>query len=276
VVLHDVEAWFSSNGIKIRCTRFDLILNNFQQMVRTSADDYIKKRGFEDYFYTALGAIAFVDIYRGFSTYSGSLPKKKIEESLSGPLIPREEILGDKNVNPRNTFFELEIASRLMRSGFKVTGFNDINLKFEQYRFVVECKRLLSKSNIEYNIKYAYAQLSKKLLNVNDRGIIALTFDRSYSLNDKLLESGNTKDINAKLNQIGDIFIRDNAHVWNNFLNLRVIGIILFINFGAVYQDSKVLYSQQTCLIALRSDIQVADKELLLRFGNMINDSYNK
>lgn len=273
--IQEVDAWFKNNSINTKSTRFEIILDNLDQITKTSINDFIKKYGFEIYFYTALSAITFIDIFKGFSIYKGSLPKKKLNECLSGPLIPSDEILGDANVNPRNTFFELEIASRMMLCGFKVNGFDDVNLNFEKYKFFIECKRLLSKSNITYNIENAYDQLSKKLSNTNDRGIIALAFDRSYSLNDKLLDSNNFNDINYKLNQIGDVFIRDNAHVWNAFLNLKVIGILLFITFGTVYKEYKILYSNQMCLISLRSDIQVFDKNLLLRLAKIINKICN-
>jgi hypothetical protein len=271
--LIEVDAWFRKNSINIKSTRFEIILDNLNRITKTSIDDFIKKDGFENYFFTALSAITFIDIFRGLSTYKGSLPKKKLIECLSGPLIPSEEILGDANVNPRNTFFELEIASRMMRCGFKVNGFDDVNLVFEKHKIFIECKRLLSKSNITHNIRHAYDQLSKKISNKNDRGIIALAIDRSYRLNDKLLDSHNSGDIGRNLNKIGDLFIKDYTHVWNAFLNLKVIGILLFINFGTVFKKTKILYSNQMCFISLRSDIQISDRNVLQRFAKKVDDN---
>lgn len=282
--LQKVKSWFDQIKITTEGTRFEDILNNFINIVKykqeSSVNDYIKDYGFENYFYSALDALAFIDVYKGLSHYKGSLPKKKLKESLSGPLIPRNEILGDKNVNSRNTFFELEVASKLMLNDIQVIGFDDVNCNFENYRFFFECKRLLSKSNIESNINYAYTQLSRKLKNQNDRGIIALTFDKAYGFEGMLLDTSNFNDIEKKLNELGNIFIKENYPIWRSFNNKQIIGIILFIKFGTVYDKSKILKTEQTCVISLQSDIQINDKELLFRFSKVISKDlqplYNK
>ncbi len=271
--LTEVEKWLIDIKISITGTRFEEILNYFKLIVKykqeTSIENFIKIYGFEIYLYTMNDAISFIDIYKGFSIKKGSLPIKKIRECIKGPLIPRNEILGDANVNSRNIFFELELCSKMIRNGISITGFNDININFEFYNIFIECKRLLSLSNISNNIKIAYEQLSKKLLHKNDRGIIALTFDKAFNLDDKCYEASSLNDIDIQLNNFGNIFMKNHSHCWNSFLNIKIIGIILLIKFPAIF-DGKIINSQQLCVISLRSDTNVSDKNLLHRFAEKL------
>lgn len=274
--LHEASTWFHKHNIDTNATRFELILNNFGKITsffkESSINEYINNYGFENYFFSLIDAISFIDVYNGLNKYKGSLPKSKIRESLRGPLIPNDEILGNANVNSRNYFFELEVASKLLLAGIKVNGFNDVNVMFEKNKIFIECKRLLTKSNIGHNISYAFTQLSRKLSDKTDKGIIALSFDKAYNFDDKLLATDSIDEIQRRLNDIGNIFIKDYSHLWINCDNVKIIGIILFITFGTVFDKTKILKTEQTCIISLRSDTHVEDKELLYRFYGILRN----
>lgn len=222
--LTEVKNWLIKIGINVEGTRFDEIYNNLALFVefkeKCSIKCFIDRYGFESYLYTAIDSVSFIDIYKAFSSLKGSIPVKKIRESLNGPFLPREEIPGDANVNSRNYFFELELASKLILKGIKVEGFDDIIFNFELHKFHIECKRLISGKRVPENIQIAYDQLSKKMSNSNERGIIAFCFDKVFNLDDKIYTAKNFQDISSQLNQVGNRFRVKYSDYWNKLLNI--------------------------------------------------------
>lgn len=195
--LKEVQSWLGSLEIDTAGTRLEEIINNLEWIIErynrdpaggiSSKPDEID---IEKFWYCMTDAYSFIDVYGALKTLkSHLLPRRKLKEALSGPLLPRAEAPGTENVNSRNIFFELELAARLMRRGIRVTGFEDVQFSFEGYPFCVQCKRLLSKANMKHNIDKAYDQVKKALSDHNNaRGVIALSIEKLWKIDGLVLD----------------------------------------------------------------------------------------
>ena len=171
------------------------------------------------------------------------MPRRKLKEALSGPLLSRNEVPDTENVNSRNIFFELDLAARLMNQGIKVTGFEDVQFDYEGYTFCVQCKRLLSEANIKHNIAKAYDQVQKALsVHKKTRGIIALSIEKLWKIDGLVLDVQSPAEAGMRISHDLDKFRREHSHLWDGFLNINVVGIILSFKCLA-FPNQKGLHS---------------------------------
>lgn len=276
--LAGVRYWLISNKIKLENSRFEQIYNNFIEIIEYSnqkkINEYVKLYGFDTYLYSSLDAFSYIEIYRALSKQT-NLPQKKLRDKLNeiikGPFLPKDENPLISNVNSRNIFFELELASILLKKGISITDLDDIQFQYDFYNFHIDCKRLISRDKIEYNIKKAYNQLKGKLNNSNDRGIIALCLDKLPKIDDKVFPTNNPNEIQKQLNLIGDIFRNNHQSIWEKFINTKIISVFLFIKFISILNDEKILYSWQIDLIPLcENKLQINEFNLLKRLAESL------
>ena len=159
------------------------------------------------------------------------LPRSKLRTILEGPLFPSEEQPGDESVNARNVFTELELAADFSEKGIQPTGFDDLQFEFESVRFSVQCKRLHSPRRIEDNILSAYAQLQRNLATDQDRGFIGLSVERVLGIDDKILRLEPGHDLSAIVSDLINEFRRAHQSIWLNFIDTRVVGILVIVRF---------------------------------------------
>jgi len=231
--LGEAQSWLKWLNIKTENTRFEEIIQNVQRI----NDKFIKDPSsvisgdidIETFWYSLTDAYSIIKVYESMkSLKSDKIPRKKLKDSLHGPLLPNEEVPSKGNVNSRNLFFELELAANLMKSNISVIGFEDVTFAFEGYRFCVQCKRLLSKNNIAHNIKHAYDQLNKPLSEDEKcRGIIALSIEKLFDIDELVLDVENTEQAEELVNKTLDNFRKQYDCYWKNFLNIRFICVIL-------------------------------------------------
>ena len=143
------EAWFRSLRLPISGNRFSQILSN----VRFVSDHYNKpslqsilgNRPVAELWISVLDGFDFVDIHRRFRNLNNSqLPRRRLREILSGPLLPHAEDLNGSTIHARSALFELEFAARMQARGVTITGFDDIQFKMQGLTVNVQCKRPLS------------------------------------------------------------------------------------------------------------------------------------
>ncbi len=279
--LIETRSWLISNKVNLTDSRFDEIYNNFLEIIEYSKtnkiNEYIEKHDFVTYLYSLLDAYSFIEIYESFSKQL-MIPKKrirvKLNEIVKGPFLLKDENALVSNVNSRNTLFELELASAFIKKGIAVIDLDDVQLEYESYKIHIECKRLISKDRIEYNIEKAYEQLQNKLDGNNDRGIIALCLEKLPKIDDKYYSADDRKDILKQLSLIGDIFRNNYEHIWKKFINIKIISIILYIKFVSIMKNKQLLNCWQVDLIPLcEKNLQLNDYNLLIRLYEQLQYS---
>lgn len=273
--LSEVKNWLASLGIRTEGTRFDEIYRNVSNIVEYKKNrtikEFIEDHGFETYLYALNDSLTFIDIYKAFSTIKYSMPVNKLRSAIGGPFIPNDEDAASENVNHRNTLFELQIASILLSKGLEIDKFDDVIFQFENIKFFIECKRLSSTKRVGENIEMAYKQLTKKMNNQNERGIIALSIEKIFDLHDKLYEASSIEQLHKQLSLVGDIFRTKYGLYWEKFMNIKIIGIFLAIRFPAILNNSKIINSRIIDCISLRSDLQKSDRDILYRLVSLLN-----
>lgn len=236
-----VEAWLNSKGILTANTRFEKIKDNVKAIhdsfVANSLDSLIAEKGNEELWFSLLEATPFESIYKAFKELKDhEIPKRKLRDILSGPFLPKEEESGTSSVNNRSFLFELELASKLKLKGINVTGFNDVKFEFESVNFTIECKRIFSDKTVKANIEKAYEQLKKQMSSdEKKRGIIALSIEKVFQT-DHLYFEATEAETEKRVNQYIDSFIKDNKQYWEKIIDIRIIGIFIFLKFIVIIE----------------------------------------
>jgi len=129
---------------------------------------------------TALNEAVSLNLIReAFSSLNQNhLPIKQLKKAISGTYHSVDESGLDSSNHARNILFELETASYLkLHRGLNLTNeFNDVNFDVLNCKVSIQCKRLLTFSNLEDQFKKAVSQLietNKIIDNHNSFGLIA-------------------------------------------------------------------------------------------------------
>ena len=274
--LLDTEKWLNSKGIETKETRFEKILENVKTINESfksnTIDSMIKEKGNEVLWFSLLEAAPFELICKSFKNLKDhEIPRKKLKDILGGPFLPKEEEIGDSNVNTRNYLFELELAAKLKSKGINIIGFDDVKFEFESIDFIIECKRIFSDKTVKPNVEKAYEQL-KKQMNENKRGIIALSVEKIYKT-DHLYFEATEAETEIKINQIIDSFIKENRKYWGNFIDIRIIGIFIVLKFIVIIKPRQLLTSGfQLAVLPLCTpkNLQYSDYDRLMALGNKL------
>lgn len=121
----------------------------------------------------------------------------KLRTVFKGPLLMIDE---DENSNMgRNTLFELDLFSRLIKNGYKARLHHDhpdISFQVEEREYVIECKRIYKPETLVKNARVAVSQLTTYSLEepkpegIYARyGIVAISLSRYIHTGDKLFEA---------------------------------------------------------------------------------------
>lgn len=249
--IHDglvqAKSWLNSIGVKTDGTRFDKIIANVDLMNKhfknKTLESLIDTKGNEELWFSLLESHAFVDIYEAFKDLKDDkLPRKKLQDVLDGPFLPREEVKGDANVNNRNFLFELELAARFKKQGVLPTGFEDIKFTYNEHNFNIQCKRIFSKKRVKDNIAGAYKQLQQQMTAVSgERGIIAISIEKIFETDRLILLVDTPEAIDPKIDKIFNSFRMDNSTYWEKFIDPRIVGIFVVLKFIIEIQNIRLL-----------------------------------
>lgn len=115
--------------------------------------------------------------------------RKKLEVILTGPPLPITENASSTNA-PRNTLFELYLASRLAAGGLPVElgEHPDLTCRIGEIEVLIECKRPYSPAGVEGAIKEASHQLTRELESRQRAsfGVIAISVSKVLNPGDLL------------------------------------------------------------------------------------------
>jgi hypothetical protein len=197
-------------------------------------------------YYSLTECTAIIFIYEAFKGIDQDhLPKNKLRMMLGGPPFPSDEILGNANVNPRNTLFEIELAARFIKAGFKVNDFQDINFDFQEFRINVECKRPHTKRSITENIEKGCDQLLKKnpTFGRTSKNIIAISVDKVLEIDKKILPITDEQDVEKEVEkQVG--YFREGHHkTLDRLSDKNILAILLVFKFMSIVQPGALLTS---------------------------------
>lgn len=185
--------------------------------------------------YVLTDATAFMKIFLFLKDKkSHQIPRRKIIESISGPILPWEEEPKQGTSHSRNTIFELETAVLFHESGLEIKDFDDVRFLFDNYAFNVQCKRIHSPKRIANNVKEAATQISNQNGNKPKvKGIIFLCMDKLTEKEKVILEVNHENEVGPHLDMITREFIQTYNHLWQNLININILGTAIFIKILA-------------------------------------------
>ena len=242
-MLEKVEAWLNQIGISLENTRFSEILRLNRLIVehqnQETLDSLINKYGTLKLWYALTEASSFIQIYEAFEKEKSHIQRRsKLKKMLGGPFLPWDENQEENNIESRNTLFELETAAKIKKSGGKIIGFDDVDFIFKRVKFNVQCKRLQSLGNIKYNIEKAADQFNRKMKRKsNIKGIISLSLDKVAGKEEMILKVKSPNELRPNLAKISNEFLYQYRNIWHSFLNINILGVLLFIHILAIIEE---------------------------------------
>jgi len=267
--------WLNSIGIQTQNTRFDEVLHLNKEIVEhhkdKSLEDFIEKHGNLKLWFALTEASSFIEIHEAFkSQKSHALPRAKLKMMLQGPYHSWDEDIDVGNIEPRNTLFELEAASKFKKAGAKITGFDDVDFVFEKTKFNVQCKRIHSEKKVKDNVSEADTQFYKRMrARPNLKGIICLSIDKLAGKEEMILKVGSADEVQPKLAVISNAFLAKYRGLWDNFVNTNILAVLLFVHIVATIKEQP--YDLLTTCRNIAFDIipyqnfyQVADYNLIV------------
>jgi hypothetical protein len=176
--------WLESLGVPARKGRHAHYARILDRIVGGRADGSIERLVSERV--TTETAIALIEadqlarIWRGFRNDDSVGLREKLQKFVKGPRAPGDE--SPTSNRARNFGFELDSAASLSAAGCEVIWRTaaDVDVFSRGVRYVMECKRPLSRTSFEDNLKEAVKQLVQRL-NVSpvaSYGLVAFSVGR--------------------------------------------------------------------------------------------------
>lgn len=282
--LKKAREWLNTIGIETSNTRFDEIFLLYKEIIshrkNNLYEELSKKYDNLKLWFASTEALAFIDIYEAFKTQkSHAHPRAKLKKMLKGPYFSWDEDVDTGNIEPRNTLFELEAASKLKECGAKVTGFDDVDFFFKKTKFNVQCKRLHSEKKVKDNISEAATQFYKKTKSrPNLRGIICLSIDKLTGKEKMILEAKSPDEISPKLAVISNSFLTKHRALWHNLINIKILAVMIFIHVVAVIKETPhdlltACHDTAFDVIPRQNFIQLSDYNLIVELGEKLEAS---
>jgi hypothetical protein len=283
-VLEDIQearAWYSQLGIDTAGTRLETIEQRttalLGDMEGLPKEEVVERWSNTDTYYALSDGVAFGRIAREIGKVGPNLlPRKKLRTVLEGPLVPADEIPGHSSVNARNIFTELELAAKMSECGIVPTGFDDLQFSFRGTDFALESKRLVSRRRVRYNVEEAYGQIQRRFGTDQHRGLISLALEKVMDLEGKILRVEPGDSPNEAVIEVVRDFDSRFGQPWQNFVDTRIVGILLIVRFLCFTVSSNVIGPAYYLVLRplVRSDkLQGSDRELLLALANQLSTS---
>ena len=249
--LDEAKAWLKALKISIDGTRFGIYYDNLKEIVTwhsngADIDSLFHIMSLETAYYSLTESNALIAIYEAFNGLDQDhLPKRKLRMMLEGPALPSAEVPGDANVNPRNILFEIELATRFVKAGFRVNDFQDINFDFQEFRINIECKRPNTKKSVTGNIDEGCKQLLKRdpTHGLTSRNIIAISVDKVFEIDKKRFFFADERDIEKEVDKkVGD-FQKTYHKTLNKLFDKNILALLLVFKFMCEVRSQELLTS---------------------------------
>ncbi|EJG0884303.1 hypothetical protein HJ171_20695 [Vibrio parahaemolyticus] len=243
--------WLSEEmGFPYKSTR----MGDYERLLKTFVNPRAKaptERDLLDDFYqfmqAATEACQIIRLWNTFKSGEHQGLKDRIKHVMSGKSIRAEAIKKNKkgqNNDPARDFaFELNIASRFLKGGYKVdlTDDCDVVVDIGKDKLYVECKRIKSLKKLGHRIKEASAQIDTRIgkNRKNKFGLIAL------DVTDILLPEGTvtaTSDVRLYDMQIQKAitdFAKDHQDISDKNIGRNVAGVLFEYSSSAFFSDTE-------------------------------------
>ena len=276
------KGWFQSVGLPISGNRFGTILANVdlirQHYGKPSLNDVLQDHPMHELWISLLDAGSFTIIAEQLQNLrSDELPRGRMKEAMSGPLLPHDEEQDGASIQARDALFELELGSRLQARGVSIRGFDDIKFGFDGGEINVQCKRLHSPKTLQQNLDKACSQIAKRIVGTKTRGLVAIGMDKILETDRNIWTVPNEDSLLKETKDLMRSFLHENGPRFRRIVDIRVLGILADLRFMALVKDHNDLLTRgyKTALYPLASaeTLQFADSDFLRRLGKKIADS---
>ncbi|MEE9215329.1 MAG: hypothetical protein V3U54_11160 [Thermodesulfobacteriota bacterium] len=231
-------------GIDVKETRFEKILSVLRIIVdyyeQNKVHELMQQYDEASLFFVLTDATTYIKLFNFFKDKkSHEIPRRKLIESITGPILPWEEVPNKGTAHSRNISFELETAVWFHKSGIEIENFDDVQFLFDNHFFNVQCKRIHSLYRIADNIADAARQISKRMQKGNKmKGVIYLCIDKFTEKEGWILQVNHVDEIGPHLDKLAIDFIRNYSHLWKNLANINILGTAIVVNIlASIKQD---------------------------------------
>ncbi|MDS4039632.1 MAG: hypothetical protein RKP20_00435 [Candidatus Competibacter sp.] len=239
--------WFESFGFNVAVTRLRRYKACIDELARHYRDGTLNtapfKRDFASQVTSLFEATEIMRIHRGLASLYSSGLKDKLQAVLSG----KDGRPSPSEFDPgRDTAFELLIASRCQRAGFKVEigSEADLIIDFNGVELFVECKRLKSGGTVSKRVKSALKQLHRRYKNgrqpLSARGIVAFSITDSANPDHGLMIGDTPEEVGAKVQRHVDQFIVRHQALWQGVQDKRTIGAFVELSAPTVVESENL------------------------------------
>jgi len=249
--LKGVDSWLLGHGIANNVDRIRLHIHNIANLKQAYEDGTLKKltdkRGTVELMWSLVEGTEFADIYTALRDYDPGVLRKKLRDALKGPVAPPKET-SRSNIG-RNTMFELNLASRLVRARVPVClgAGPDILCHLDRRAIYIQCKRPLGEKKIQRSISKARKQLTHDLdesQRKSARGVIAISFSRILNPGDKLFVVRRQNMMTRLSDEIRDLAEKQ-CESWEKIVDTRIIGVLFHLITPAFIEDINLLVAAQ-------------------------------
>lgn len=251
------KKWLASVPVPTEDNRFSSILTNVnlvqQHWNKPTLDDVLRLHKMHDLWISLLDADSFVTIHEQFSKLrSHQLPRQRLKEIVSGPLMPHDEGNDGSSIQARNALFELELAARLQGHGFSITRFDDIEFEFNGVTVNIQCKRLHSASQLKYNLERACSQIAKRIGLPRQWGLVAIGVDKISNADRTVWEVPHEAVLKAHASSLVKNYLSAAGKMLLRNCDIQVLGIIVDLRYiGRIKnaEDDLLTRGKETALL---------------------------
>ncbi|HAT2746583.1 TPA: hypothetical protein I8372_004258 [Citrobacter farmeri] len=234
-LIDEIGPWLEEMGIKYNATRF-------------GASTKIYKKWFEGShtptFHELWGICELIDLMEFYNSFHSSDEDiKNLFHSIKAGSTTLEK---SQNCSARDYAFELKIASRFKRAGFKIINDNshDVVVEKGKIKLYCECKRPRKEETIIERIRYAYDNQFKDIENKSEQAVICIDLSNVlYNIFTKEFEKRGSEDILTDLETLAKY--RDSTdRYFKHFLESKatevahgVRMVILYYSFPTFIED---------------------------------------
>lgn len=264
--------WMREIGVQIPSGRTQEYLDTLAEWTRRykEATDQEAKEAFVP-FVSAINEVQ--DFLRIFDAFRSEDPdalsaiSERLQEAVNGPSYLFDE--NPRTSRPRNFLFEATVTAKVHQPERGIEAMlnppTDAGFNFENYRFLIECKRVSRLETIGQNIRRGTDQLERAFrgrLGSGFRGLVAIDISKVFTSGNEIFARANEDELRGSLNLLMDRFIDENCRIWETIYQRRSRKIL-----GAIFRYSFVSSSEADGLLittdqwALNPALRCTDSE---------------
>lgn len=279
----DAYQWLDGMGLNVKSGRLSeylKVIKLISETYKTSTDEELKNI-FPDTVNSMYEINAIINIHEAFKDLSNNDSLgliSKLKKAVSGPVEVKKE--SNTSNTARNYLFETLVMARLHNpnNGLSIDfkSSTDTSLKYNNVKYLIECKRPQSGKKLEANVRDAANQLQKAFKNKigsNHKGLIAIDISKIFNPDFMLLVKANDTELHQHISLTMDAFISKYSHKWQNILknkNKKIVGVILRISLMGVSEERNLLVSCVQWAINPKNGISNQERNNLMQMAKIL------